>query len=171
MADECRFYAEQLLRWTGIDLRRTKQFGTAAIAEGPGPRRGPYTNHTAIFVLDWDGRYRFWGTNASDPQIGTQPKPGVDFQATADAFVEAVRDRDCAAFVRVTMPGGDFYRGTRNTREACDTVFRGRNLAPQLRADPGVEPEPLGETLDLGFFGIATKRNHYTLIVGTRPTD
>lgn len=170
VAGECDFYERQMPAWRGIDLRDTERFGTAAIAQGPGPRRAGYTNHTAIFILDWDRRYRFWGTSASDPQIGTQPGADTDFAATARDFVRAVREHDCRGFLRVAMPGGDFFRGTRTPQAACRAVLGGRNLAPQLRADPDAEPVELGTTSDLGFYGVATQRNYYTLVLGTRPT-
>jgi hypothetical protein len=171
VVDECRHYERQMPRWRGIRVARTERLGTVLLGEGPGPRQGPYTNHTTIFVLDWDRRFRFFGANASEPQIGTTPRRGVDFQASADAFVEAVRRRDCRAFLRHAMPGGAFFRGARRPQDACRAVFQGRNLAPQLAADRDAEPRALGETLDLGVFGVATRRNYYTLLVGTRPTD
>jgi hypothetical protein len=166
VADECAFYSQLLPGWRGITLRQAREFGTAAIAQGPGPRR---TTWTAIYMLDWDGRYRFFGAQPSTPQIGTQPADPGDFQATADAFVKAVRDGDCRAFVRYTMPTSSFYQGVQAPEQACRPVFRGRNLAPQLREDPGARPELLGQTRDLAFFGIATKRNYYTLAVSTKP--
>jgi hypothetical protein len=170
VADECAFYRQQLPQWRGVTLRQARDFGTAAIGQGPGPRRGSYTTWTAIFVLDWDGRYRFFGVQPSAPQIGTQPGGASDFQSTADAFVKAVRDGDCRAFIRYTMPTSSFYEGVRTPEEGCRAVFRGRNLAPQLRDDPDARPERLGETRDLAFFGVATKRNYYTLILSTKPT-
>jgi hypothetical protein len=171
VADECRFYRQQLPQWKGIRLQKSDQLGTAGIAQGPGPKQGPYTNHTAIFILDWDGRYRFFSANASDAQIGTKPKSSTDFQATANAFVKAVRDKDCDRFLEHVLPGSSFFRGARNDRDACKAVFGGKNLAPQLAADEEAKPEKLGETLDLGFFGIATKKNYYTLVLTTKPTD
>ena len=169
---ECDSYRQLLARnLRGVKFDKSKEFGTAALAEGPGPRAGKYTIHTGVFVLDWDGKYRFYLTNPSDRQIGSSPKSGTDFQKSADAFVKAVRDKDCAAFQRVTNPAGGFYRGVKSPQEACKNVFDGHFLAPQLKADPSAEPVKLGETLDFGFYGIATKRNYYTMILSTRPDD
>jgi hypothetical protein len=155
----------------GVRFTKAKDFGAAALAEGPGPTRGGYSNHTGVFVLDTDGKYRFFLTNTADPQIGSSPKAGTDFQKTADAFVKAVRDKDCAAFRRTTNPAGGFYRGVKSQQEACNAVFGGRYLAPQLKADTSAKPVKLGETLDFGFYGVATKKNYFTMVMSTRPDD
>ena len=155
----------------GVRFNKAKDFGTIALAEGPGPRRGKYTNHTGVFVLDWDGKYRFSLTNTADPQIGSSPKPATDYAATAAAFVNAVRNKDCAAYVRYTNPQGGLWRGVKSPQEACKLVFGGKHLAPELKADPTAKPVKLGETLDFGFYGIATKKNYYTMILTTRPDD
>ena len=169
---ECQNYRQLLSRnLRGVKFAKSKEFGTAALAEGSGPRVGRYTNHTGVFVLDWDGQYRFFLTNSADPQIGTKPGPGADYQKTADAFVKAVRDRDCAAFQRVTNPAGGFYRGVKSAQEGCNAVFGGRYLAPELKADPGAKARKLGETKDFGFFGVPTKRNYYTMILTTQPDN
>ena len=169
--DECPNYRALLARnLKGVRFTEAKEYGTAAIAQGPGPRLGKWTNHSAVFILDWDGRYRFYLTNAGDKQIGTHPKAGVDYQQTIDTYLRAIRDRDCAAFQRVSYPNAGPNLGLKPA-EACKQVFAGKNLAPQLRADPGARAVKLGETLDWGFFGVATKRNYYTFIVTTRPND
>ncbi len=169
VGDECRVIGPAIRQVRGVSLRKAKQFGTAGIAEGPGPRRGRFSTYPAIFLVDWDGRYRFLTVGPADPQIGTKPKAGTDYQATADAFVKAVRDKNCTQFLKYVMPNAAFFRGVRSPRDACQVVFRGKNLAPQLVADKEAKPEKLGETLDLGFFGIATKRNYYTLLIQTKP--
>ena len=169
---ECDHYRQLLSQnLRGVKFAKAQDFGTAALAEGPGPKAGAYTNHTGVFVLDWDGRYRFYLINSIAPQIGSKPKPGTDYQQTAETFVKAVRDRDCAAFRRVTNPAGGFYRGVKSQQEACNAVFNGRFLAPQLKADKSAKPVKLGETLDFAFYGIPTKRNYYTMILTTRPDD
>jgi len=169
-AKECDNYRQLLSRnLKGVKFEQAQEFGSAGLMEGPGPKVGKYTNHTGVFVLDWDGKYRFYLTNSADPQIGSKPKPGTDYQKTAEAFVKAVRDKDCAAFQRVTNPYGGFYRGVKSAQAACTAVFNGRFLAPQLKADPSAKPVKLGETLDFGFYGIPTKRNYYTVIMSTRP--
>jgi hypothetical protein len=169
--DECRALNQTLEQNKGVKLEKSDEFGTAGIAEGPGPKQGPYSTYPAIFIVDWDGEYRFLTVGPADPQLGTKPKASTDFQGTADAFVKAVRDRNCDQFLKYVAPGSSFFRGAKNDRDACQAVFRGKNLAPQLAADKEAKPEKLGETLDLGFFGIATKKNYYTLIVTTKPRD
>ena len=167
--DECKFFRRFLQDNKDVELEKTQEFGTAAIASGPGPKRGGFSTYTAMFVLDWDGRYRLVGSQPADPQIGTKPKPGTDLQAAAEGFVRAVRDKDCQAFERYTLPGSGIYFGARSAQEVCKQVFGGKNLAPQLAADRGAKPQKLGETLDIGFFGLATKDNYYTLLVQTKP--
>jgi hypothetical protein len=169
--DECARYKALLAHnLRNVKFTQARQFGTIALAQGPGPRLSGYTNHTAVFVLDWDGKYRFFLTNASDPQIGSSPKAGTDFAGSVNTFVKAVRDGDCAAFQRVTYPNAGPNLGVK-PEAACKQVFTGKNLAPQLRADPSAKPVKLGETLDFGFYGVATKKNFYTFIVNTRPVD
>ncbi len=169
--DECPSYRPLLARsLKGVRFTQAREYGTAAIASGPGPKLGRYTNHTAVFVLDWDGRYRFWLTNAGDQQIGSKPKPGTDFQSSVNTFLKAVRTKDCAALQHVTFPGAGVNQGA-TPKQACDAVFNGHNLAPELRADPSAKAMKIGETMDFGFFGVATKRNYYTFIVNTTPDD
>ena len=167
---ECQELTAILASQRGVVLQRAQELGTAGLASGTGPRQGRFTTYTAIFILDWDGRYRAIGVQPGEPQIGTRPRDPDAFQTTADAFVQAVRDRDCTKFLRYVMPGaGGFFRGARNPRDACRPVLNGRNLAPQLRADADAKPVRLGTTRDLGFFAVATKTNYYTLFLQARP--
>jgi hypothetical protein len=153
-----------------VKFQKAREYGTVALAEGPGPRMEKWSNHVALFVLDWDGKYRFYLTNAGDPQIGSKPKAGTDFASSVNGYVKAIRDRNCAAFQHYAAPNSGVNLGQK-PQKACQAVFAGHNLAPQLRADPSAKPVKLGETLDWGFYGVATKKNFYTFIVSTRPSD
>jgi hypothetical protein len=51
---------------------------------------------------------------------------------------------------------------------ACQEILNSKNLAPQLAADRKAKAKTLAETRGFGFFGLATKKNYYTLIVATQ---
>jgi len=169
--DECANYKALLAKnLKNVKFNQARMYGTVALAQGPGPRMGKWTNHTALFVLDWDGKYRFYSTNASDPQIGSSPKSVTEFENTANAYVNAIRDKDCAAFQRYSYPNAGPNLGLAPAK-ACQAVFTGKNLAPQLRAEPKARVMLMGATLDWGFFAVATKKNYYTFLVTTHPAE
>jgi hypothetical protein len=170
-AAECKDYAEVLARsLRGVRFRQAQSFGTAALAEGVGPSQGRYSSTLAIFVRDWDGRYRLDFSIVGDPQLKTKPKRGTNFGAQAGGFVRAVRNKDCKQLMQHVVPGS-LTNGTPPSPAICRSVFGGKNLAPQLAADVKAKPVKFGETHDFGFYGLATKKNYYTLILATQPTD
>ena len=86
----------------------------------------------------------------------------------AIAIVEAVRAKDCKRVVQYLLPGGALRLRTPSAQAACEEILASKNLVPQLAADRKAKPKKLGETRDFGFYGVATKKNYYTLIVATR---
>jgi hypothetical protein len=170
-ASECKDIAGVLAAsLRGVRFRKAQAFGTAALAAGTGPAQGRYSTALAIFVRDWDGRYRLDFSLIGDQQLKTKPNPGTNFGAHADGFVRAVRAKDCKQLLDNVVPGS-LTNGGRPSAATCRDVFGGKNLAPQLAADPKARPVKLGETRDFGFYGLATKKNYYTLILATQPSD
>jgi hypothetical protein len=170
-AAECKDYADVLARsLRGVRFRQAQSFGTAALAEGVGPSQGRYSSTLAILMRDWDGRYRLDFSLVGAPQLRTKPKRGTNFDAQADGFVRAVRDKDCKALLQHVVPGS-LTNGAPASQSTCRAVFGGKNLAPQLAADAKAKPMKFGETQDFAFYGLDTKRNYYTLILATQPTD
>ena len=166
---ECKAYAPLLARnLRGVNFTVAQPFHTAALAEGIGPAQRRDTVIAAVFVRDWDGRYRFFASTPAAPQIGTKPKHSSAFQTIAAAFVDAVRARDCKRVVRYLLPGGALALRTPNPQAACQEILASKNLAPQLAADGKAKPKKLGETRGFGFYGVATKKNYYTLIIATQ---
>ncbi|MDX6668006.1 MAG: hypothetical protein QOK04_1386 [Solirubrobacteraceae bacterium] len=170
-AAECKDYADVLARsLRGVRFGQAQAFGPAALAEGVGPSQGRYSSTLAIFVRDWDGRYRLNFSIVGDPQLKTKPRRGTNFGAQVDGFVRAVRSKDCKQLLAYVVPGS-LTSGAAASTSTCRAVFGGKNLAPQLAADAKAKAVKFGETRDFGFYGLDTKRNYYTLILATRPSD
>ena len=170
-AAECKDYSDVLARsLRGVRFTQAQAFGPAALAEGVGPSQGRYSSTLAIFVRDWDGRYRLNFSIVGDPQLRTKPQRGTNFGAQANGFVRAVRAKDCKQLLAHVVPGS-LTNGTPASTATCRNVFGGKNLAPQLAADAKAKAVKFGETRNFGFYGLDTKRNYYTLIIATQPTD
>jgi hypothetical protein len=169
-AAECKDIAPTLSGLGDVRYRKAKPFGTAALAEGPVPSQRRNSYALAFFVRDWDGRYRLDFGLVGRQQLKSKPPRGSAFAAAANGFVSAVRAKDCKALLRYVV-AGSLTNGATGSPTTCRDVFGGKNLAPQLAADPKAKPVRFGETRDFGFYGLATKQNYYTLILATQPAD
>jgi hypothetical protein len=169
-AAECKDYAVALASLRGVRFTQAQAFGTAALVEGTRPAQGHFSTALAVFVRDWDGHYRLNFSLVGEPQLRTKPRRGIDFGAQADGFVRAVRTKDCGQLLRYVV-AGSLTNSAAPSPAICRDVFGGKNLAPQLAADPSAKPVKFGQTHDFAFYGLETKRNYYTLILTTRPAD
>jgi hypothetical protein len=171
---ECRRVKTVIAMTKGWRFDRSATYGTAALLEGPLPKKVPKGTPpggviAAIFVLDRDRKYRSVVFTTSDRQIGTKPSPAADDGGkNARAVVAAVRAKDCRKLTPLIHPQGSITRG-QSVAATCKGLVNGRIFAPSVRATKGVEPKLLGATRDLDFYGVSTKRTYFTLIMATPP--
>jgi hypothetical protein len=152
----------------GYKVSDTAEFGTAAIIDGTAPGV-KYATQTA--TLDQTGHFKLLGSTTKGPQIGTEPGPGVDFEAPAATFVKALRDEDCPAAYATISPISRLSYG--NQKQFC-SVFKDNflsdpsTLGARLQADPSADLVDFGGTRNLHFFGLPTEPAGYrTIVVGT----
>jgi hypothetical protein len=131
--------------------------------EGPAGGNPPLTGFAA-WALDGDGHYHYTGVYGQNThhEIGTDPRPGNDGQATADAFVSAVRDGDCAALKKTLSAGGRLVKGVDGP---CKVVLGGAFFAPAVKKSPDAKPVQLGLTQDFGFYGVAAGGDYFTIVM------
>jgi len=166
----------------GLHFDKSAAYGTAALIEGPLPpwqfpgktvARRKHAISLAVFVLDRDRRFRLWDTVIpQDRQIGTKPSAAAEDHARdARAVIAAIRASDCGALAALMHPASEMvtnYRGDRRAA-ACRNIIHGRIFAPAVRASPAAEPRLLGATRDFHFYGVATKRTYFTMVMETPP--
>jgi hypothetical protein len=153
-----------------VHFAQAAEYGTGGLMEGPAGGNPPLTGFAA-WALDGDGRYRYTGIYGQNihHEIGTDPRPGNDGQTTADAFVSAVRDGDCAALKKTLSAGGRLVKGADGP---CKTVLGGAFFAPAVKKSPNAKPVELGLTQDFGFYGVAAGGGYFTIVMDddrTRP--
>ena len=153
-----------------VHFTQAAEYGTGGLMEGPAGGNPPLTGFAA-WALDGDGRYHYTGVYGQNThhEIGTDPRPGNDGQATADAFVSAVRDGDCAALKKTLSAGGRLVKGVDG---ACKVVLGGAFFAPAVKKSPDAKPVQLGLTQDFGFYGVAAGGDYFTIVMDddrTRP--
>jgi hypothetical protein len=171
---ECQRVKAALAATKDWRFDKSAEYGTAAIMEGPYPKKPPkgapaHGVLVAIFILDRDRRFRSVVFQPADPQIGTKPsKAAEDNGKNANAILDAVRSRDCKKATPLISPQQTIARG--GTRmAACKAIAEGHIFAPALRATKGAKAKLLGATRDIHFYGVATKKTYFTLIMVTPP--
>jgi hypothetical protein len=173
---ECKFFKRALKTSKSLRYTHGQEYGTGAILEGPAPAKAP-TNipgkpvSLALFLLDRDGHYRFLIDHVDVKQIGTKPSAAAnDGGKNAQAVVDAVRAGDCKKGATVIHPGGTLahsYHG--NTTQACKALAGGKIFAPSLKETAHPKAVLLGATRDYQFYGVATKKTYFTLLMATPP--
>jgi len=151
----------------GFKASRSAEFGTAALIDGDASGK-PIALAAA---LDQDKSFKLLGALFLRQQIGTNPRPGVDFKAPAAAFVKALRAGDCRAAHAAISPISRLAYG--NAKQFC-SLFKQNYLndpaalGARLRADRAADLTDLGGTRNVHFYGLATKPAGYrTIVVGT----
>ena len=163
-AADCKQPESGLTSLRGARVRVIRQFDTGGLMEGPDAAGKPqYT----IWVADSDGRFRYTAVSGHAAQVGSPFTKRKEAARVADRYLKSVRARDCDAMERLFSP-----RGTRvvvlggSLRAGCQTVLKGKYLAPAVRKTAHPRIEVLGGTRNLAFVGIATKDTYFTLILG-----
>jgi hypothetical protein len=166
--DQARPCESTLARIDGARFTDEAEFGTAAIAEAPGPDGV----ETAVFVL-YDSRFRFlFATDPGEPQLGTDAAPAAKAERNVTTFVDGVIEENCDKIVPVLNPAATLALSFHGDLEfGCESIVRGVLFAPSLAETPQARPEPLGHTRDFAFFGISTRGAYFTIVLGTTPGE
>ncbi|HEX2162169.1 MAG TPA: hypothetical protein VHF88_10165 [Thermoleophilaceae bacterium] len=131
----------------------TEDYGTGAVIDY---KSGKAEDGAAIVLFVAPDRN--WGIGRfgliTEPSIGTSDEESRSGYAEAvDKYLDAVRDRDCAAFKEVT------FHADADQAEICETSFAGtEDLAKRLKADPSAEPIYQGGNRTYGFFTLETSK-------------
>jgi hypothetical protein len=174
---ECKFMNQALKGNKGLKFTHGAEYGTGALIEGPAPAAiakkvpGGRATAQALFLLDRDGKYRFIYSGVDREQIGTKPNAGADDGGkNAQGVVDAIRAGDCAKLVPLLHPNGALaHTFGGNLKAACKAIVGGKILAPAVKETPNPKAVSLGATRDFQFYGLATKKTYFTLVMTTPP--
>jgi hypothetical protein len=173
---ECKFMNQALKGSKELKFTHGAEYGTGAIVEGPAPasaaKKVPGNARSfALFLLDRDGHYRFISSNIDVEQIGTKPNAGAnDGGKNAQALIDSIRAGDCKKFVPLVHPAGSAVHSAGGDPKAvCQAFVKGHIFAPALRETPNPKAVLLGATRDFQFYGVATKKTYFTLVMVTPP--
>jgi hypothetical protein len=101
---------------------------------------------------------RNWGISkfgvVTEPSTETSDEDSREgYDSVVNAYLDAVRERDCSAFLKVVLITGD------DEKAPCKSVFPPtKDLAKRLKADPSAKPKYEGGNATYGFFTIETKK-------------
>jgi hypothetical protein len=156
----------------GVKVIGSEELGTGGVVD----TTLDGSDESLIWALDGTGRFKWTGAYVATPTAGKELATEAQFQQTADAFTQAVRDEDCHAvfttFAEVSRLSQDGERAFCDGFDASFTVAP-EGLSARLQKDSEAKPELLGRTEGLAVFGLATAPAGYrTLLVGVpRPGD
>jgi hypothetical protein len=173
--NECKFMNQALRSSKQLRFTRAAEYGTAALLEGPAPaaiaKKIPgKAAGFALLLLDRDGKFRFLFSNVDRVQIGTKPNSGADDGGkNAQAFVDGVRSGDCKTVAPLIHANGSLAHGFPSAGAVCKALVSGHVFAPALKETTNPKAVPLGATRDWQFYGVATKKTYFTLVMATPP--
>jgi hypothetical protein len=160
----CRDFKAQLGTLAGA---KGAVYGTGAVVDYTGAFGEP---RALVLGLDVGGRYKMVYTMPTGGRtVGTKARRST--VKLAQDTVAALRNGDCDAFLRVAHHTLGLGAGDRQT--VCSRL-PGLALSVDLRANPDLEPRPLGANRAFAFYAIRVPhpRRYYTLVfarqIGTR---
>ena len=175
VGNECKFFKQALKNSKDLRFTRAAEYGTGALLEGPAPaaiaKKVPgKAAGFALLLLDRDGKFRFVVSNVDRVQIGTKPNSGADDGGkNAQAFVDGVKAGDCKTVAPLIHPNGSLAHGFKNANQVCKALVGGHVFAPAVKETADPKAVLLGATRDLQFYGVATKKTYFTLVMATPP--
>lgn len=137
----------------GFKVVAAKEYGTGAIVDY---ESGAAKEGAAIVLFVAPDRN--WGVGRfgviTKPSVGTGDRGSrAGYDRAVDAYLLAVRKRDCSAFVRVAFTSGA------KEKSVCATLFpMTRDLAKRLKANPTARPEYEGGNRTYGFYTLETPK-------------
>jgi hypothetical protein len=135
----------------GFRIAGSESFGTGGVVD----YEAKSVEDTATAVLFVEPQRR-WSVitlvGTGDRSVGTSDKENREgFDRTVDAYLEAVRTRDCKAFNASALTEG-------NAKEVCATEFATTTpLASLLKRAPKAEPAYMGGNSAFGFYSLEMK--------------
>lgn len=154
----------------GYRFDKAQEFGPAGITEGSGAnaRKGEVVANA--WELDRDGTWKTDVMGFFRRQIGTEPPLSTNFEASVRKFALAARNGDCETFWELLHPASRLVTARKGDMvKLCNDVadsYRDRDSAlHDMAADESAEPEPLGQTRDMGFYGLKLKSGRYMVFV------
>ncbi len=133
-------------------LLGVEEYGTGAVADY---RSGAAKDGASIVLFVGPGRD--WGISRfgvfSSGTVGTSDEESRDgFDEALEGYLDAVRKRDCAAFI-------DHAATDSKGKQICHTEFAAtETLARKLKANPKAEPAYQGGNEMFGFYTLETKK-------------
>ena len=174
--EQCAKYEEFSKFLDGFEPSESREYGTAAVVEGKTAKSREGETVSGLWVLDKGGAWKgiFFGTSRT-PQVGQSPPDPAAFDRAAQNFFQAARDRDCGQLFKRLTNDSQYVtaRGNDETKFCADLDAAYERRTGQLFdiAEHGTKaPERLGQTRDLGFYGLDLGNGRYiTLVVAAAP--
>ncbi len=160
----CAAAVSTVRRIQDFKLSGSEDYGTGALVDG----KSAGTEQSLYWARDVEGQLKWIGSAVVGHQIGTHPLKRIDYEAPVDAFLRALRKGDCKAAYAQLTPGSRVSYGDQKTFcSKFDDTFTAdaQSFGTLLQNDPGAHPEKLGATLDVTFYGVATKPGGYRTLI------
>jgi hypothetical protein len=140
---------------------RGQAYGTAAEIDAGTGYSEPATT---VLALDSDGRFHIVFVQFEYGSIGSKPSAGFD--RNVRRAVQALRQADCPAFLKVAFR--DFGLGGGPDTSVCARLPN-NSLHKALAADPGASPVKLGGNALYAFYGLTAAGRYYTVVMAQQP--
>jgi hypothetical protein len=123
---------------------------------------------STLLVRDSDGLFHitYLDPRVPEPTVGTKLAP--QFDDVANSAVDALRDGDCEAFVKVAFV--EFGPGSADSQQVCKYVS-GFQMAKVLQKAPDAEPKLMGGNGTFAFYGLSLPGSFWTLILAKETPD
>jgi hypothetical protein len=156
--------AEVKRRFDGVRFLDSERYGTGAVIDATAPIQP--AGITFVLALGPDRRWRIlnvYGTKQRTAEKRAQDQ--IPFDTAADAWLQAVRTRNCDSYVRYAEIS---VEGSVPRQQICDLDFADQAVVPgALRGDGSVAPQLLGGNDHFQFYALRFSRGHYGTIVAT----
>jgi hypothetical protein len=172
---ECKQITADTIK--GFKAQKVAELGPIAVVDGAGKGARPGEVVTSLWTLDVDRKWKYVFAGYFSPQVGSHPKPGVDFEAPTKAFVAAMRRGRCdLAWKYIVAQSAYVLARKNNVAKFCTDVSaslkRDHGVLVELAGTPDPKVQKLGETEDFGFFGLRLSSGRYvTLVATTKATN
>jgi hypothetical protein len=148
----------KLLKKAAEPTRGAAQYGDAGVIDY---KLGDGTL-SALLVRDSDGLFHITYMNPHVPHPTVVTKLAPQFNGVATAAVDALRDDDCEAFVKVAFQ--EFGPGAGARDQVCAYVSN-FPMSKLLQDDPKAEPKLMGGNDTFAFYGLSLRGSFWTLVL------
>lgn len=154
----------KILQVVSTEVVDTAQYGDGGVIEYE-LRDGPAS---ALLVRDADGLFHiaYLDPRVPEPTIGTNL--AAEFDQVAQQAVDALREGDCDAFLKVAFV--EFGPSSGDKAHTCGYV-ENFPLAKLLKQDPKIEPELMGGNGTFAFYGLSLPGSFWTMILARQTQE